>query len=108
MGACAGAASCKRNRPLTPRRRLRSWLNNIGLLKLALRDADGAEVHVSSLLTQIVRARPRLLCNVLCAHAWSCSAAAMRGSARVRALTARFATQTKTGDGFTRRFVSPL
>ena len=33
-----------------------SWLNNIGLLKLVLRDADDAEVHVSSLLTQIVRA----------------------------------------------------
>jgi hypothetical protein len=35
------------------------------LLKLALRDADGAEVHVSSLLTQVVRARPRLRCHVL-------------------------------------------
>ena len=36
----------------------RSWLNNIGLLKLVLRDADDVEVHVSSLLTQIVRAKP--------------------------------------------------
>ena len=32
-----------------------SWLNNIGLLTLTLRDAVGAEVGVASLLTQIVR-----------------------------------------------------
>ncbi len=36
----------------------RSWLNNVGFLKLVLRDALGAEVAVTSLLTQIVRARP--------------------------------------------------
>ncbi len=32
-----------------------SWLNNIGLLKLVLRDAAGEEVAVASMLTQIVR-----------------------------------------------------
>ena len=61
-------ASLRRVLKLPPA--LCSWLNNIGLLKLALRDADDAQVFVSSLLTQIVRARPRLLrftCCTLCA-----------------------------------------
>jgi hypothetical protein len=46
----------------------RSWLNNIGLLKLVLRDAAGEEVAVASMLTQIVRRC--LLARV--AHAWPC------------------------------------
>ena len=74
---------------------LRSWLNNIGLLKLVLRDANDLEVHVSSLLTQIVRAR---LAGAVACHV----------PLATRALTAALTTQTKTPDGFMRRFVSPL
>ena len=47
----------------------RSWLNNIGVLKLVLRDADDAEVHASSLLTQIVRAQVApCMCCLLSTH----------------------------------------
>ena len=85
-----------------------SWLNNIGLLKLVLRDADDAEVHVSSLLTQIVRAEllhARVACSGIAAVDWLKAARGRQGCA---ALTPRFVTQTKSSDGFMRRFVSPL
>jgi hypothetical protein len=72
----------------------RSSLNNISLLTLTLRDADGAELAVVSLLTQIVRA-----------HAARAALGALKALTRVPCIVA---AQTKTADGFQRHFVSPL